>query len=124
MPSIPSALHAAVESTKYEERAMTSIEQLKVADKTGGAPCSAGVNGPTDEGGAAALTPLEVALISAYRRGNSRRRVKWEAITIVGMPMKWGFYDPAKRHFHVVLFDYDRDRFHERVDAAMGVINE
>ena len=70
-----------------------------------------------------ALTQLELALISAYRRGNSRRRVKWEAMTIVGMSMKRGFYDPAKRHFHVVLVDDDRDRFHERVDAAMEVVN-
>ena len=136
MPSIPSALHAAVESTTsgeratplesiiLAERAMSSTKQLKVPDETGGVLCTAGVNGPTDEGGAAALTPLERALVSAYLRGNSRRRVKWEAITIIGMPMKWGFYDPAKRHFHVVLFDYDRDRFHERVDAAMEVINE
>ena len=74
--------------------------------------------------GDAALTPLELALISAYRRGNSRRRVKWDAMTLVSVPMQWGFYNPAKRHFHVVLFDYDRDRFHERVDAAMEVINE
>ena len=110
------------ESTTLEERAMISTEQLEVTDKTGGAPCSAGVNGPTDEGGSAALTPPERALISAYQRGNSRRRVKWAPMTLVGMPMKWGFYDPAKRHFHVVLFDYDRDRFHERVDAAMGVV--
>ena len=101
---------------------MTSIEQLKVPDKTGGAPCSAGVNDPMDGGGSAALAPLELALISAYRRGNSRRRVKWAPMTLVGMPMKWGFYDPAKRHFHVVMFDYDRDRFHERVDAAMEVV--
>ena len=72
----------------------------------------------------AALAPLELALINAFLRGNSRRRVKWDAMTLVGMPMQWGFYDPAKRHFHVVLFDYDRDRFHERVDAAMEVINE
>ena len=70
-----------------------------------------------------APTQLELALISAYRRGNSKRRVKWEPMTLVGMPMKWGFHDPAKRHFHVVLYDYDRDRFHERVDAAMGVVN-
>ena len=73
--------------------------------------------------GTVALTPLEQALISAYRRGNSRRRVKWEPRTLVGAPMQWGFYNPAKRHFHVVLFDYDRDRFHERVGAAMGVVN-
>jgi len=70
-----------------------------------------------------ALAPLELALISAYQRGNSRRRVKWEPRTEVGSLMKWGFYDPAKRHFHVVMVDYDRDRFHERVDAAMEVVN-
>ena len=70
-----------------------------------------------------ALTQLELALISAYRRGNSRRRVKWEPRTEVGSLMKWGFYDRIKRHFHVVLFDYDRDRFHKRVDAAMEVVN-
>ena len=72
-----------------------------------------------DGGGSAAPTQLEMALISAYRRGNSRRRVKWEPRILVGAPMQWGFYNPAKRHFHVVLVDYDRDRFHERVDAAM-----
>ena len=102
---------------------MNSTEQLKVPDKTGGAPCSAGVNDPTDEGGSAALTQLELALISAYQRGNSRRRVKWEPMTLVGAPMQWGFYDPVKRIFHVVLFDYDIHRFHERVDAAMEVVN-
>ena len=70
-----------------------------------------------------ALTQLELALISAYLCGNSRRRVNWEPMTLVGMPMKWGFYDPAKRHFHVVLVDDDRDRYHERVDAAMEIVN-
>ena len=71
----------------------------------------------------AAPTQLELALISAYRRGNSKRRVKWEPRTEVGSLMKWGFYDRVKGHFHVVLVDDDRDRFHERVDAAMEVVN-
>ena len=102
---------------------MTSTEQLEVTDRTGGAPCSAGVNDPMDGGGAAALTPLERELISAFLRANSRRRVKWEPMTLVGAPMQWGFYDPAKQHFHPVFYDYDQDRFHERVDAAMEVVN-
>ena len=34
-----------------------------------------------------ALTQLELALISAYLCGNSRRRVNWEPMTLVGMPM-------------------------------------
>ena len=70
-----------------------------------------------------APTQLELALINAHLRGNSKRRVKWEPRTEVGSLMKWGFYDHVKGHFHVVMVDYDRDRFHERVDAAMEVVN-
>jgi len=95
---------------------------LILATRGGDSLCG---NSRTDEGGSdSALTPLELALISAYRHGNSRRRVKWEATTVVGVPMQWGFYDHTKWHFHVVLFDYDVDRFHERVDAAMEAIND
>ena len=70
-----------------------------------------------------APTQPELARISEIRRGNSRRRVKWDAMTLVGAPMQWGFYDRVKGHFHVVLVDDDHDRFHERVDAAMEVVN-